>query len=412
MRRVVITGLGAITPLGGDAQRSWSAVCEGRSGIRRITRFDPTPFRTQIAGEVQEFRPEEFLDRREIRRMDLFVQYAVVAARMAVEDAALSLQEEEPQRVGVIVGTGFGGLITLERNHIALLNQGPQRVSPLFLPMMIANMASAQVSIHLGAKGPNSCVVTACATGAHCIGDAFRVIQRGDAEVMIAGGTEATLTPLMVAGFDAMRAMSTRNDEPERASRPFDRERDGFVPAEGAGVMVLEELEHARRRGARIYAELIGYGLTGDAYHVTAPDPEGDGAARCMAMALRDAGISPAEVDYINAHGTSTPLNDVVETMAIKRVFGEHAYRVPVSSTKSMTGHLLGAAGSVEAIFTVLAIRDGIIPPTINLEEPDPQCDLDYVPQRARRQEVRVAMSNSFGFGGANAVLVFRKLEE
>jgi len=335
----------------------------------------------------------------------------LAATQEALKDARLTITPDNAEEIGVIVGTGLGGLPTLERYHQVLMEKGPGRISPFFIPTLIANMAAGQIAIRFGAKGPNTCIVTACATGAHSIGDAFRAIQYGDAEAMIAGGTEANLTPLTIGGFNAMKALSTRNDEPEKASRPFERNRDGFVVAEGAGIMILEELEYALKRKARIYAELAGYGYTGDAYHITAPSPQGEGAARCMRMAIKDAGIKPEEIDYINAHGTSTSLNDLTETEAIKTVFGEHAYKVPVSATKSMTGHLLGAAGSTEAIFTLLALRDGIIPPTINYEEPDPQCDLDYVPNVARRQAVDVALSNAFGFGGTNATLIFRKYE-
>ncbi len=344
--------------------------------------------------------------------MDLFIHYAIAAAEMAVKDAQLEINEKNGDRVGVIVGTGLGGLPSIEKYHQVLLERGPGRITPFFIPMLIANLASGQIAMRFGAKGPNTCVVTACATGAHCIGDSARVIQYGDADVIIAGGTEANLTPLCIAGFNVMKALSVRNDQPERASRPFDRDRDGFVVAEGSGIIVLEELEHAKNRGApNIYGELIGYGYNGDAYHITAPAPEGDGAARCMAMALADARIAPDEVDHINAHGTSTTLNDITETQAIKRVFKDHAPKIPISSTKSMTGHLLGGAGSVEAIFSLLTIRDGIVPPTINLENPDPECDLDYVPQKAREVKVDIALSNAFGFGGTNAVLIFRRFD-
>jgi 3-oxoacyl-[acyl-carrier-protein] synthase II len=398
---VIPTGIGTAT--------AWKNVCEGKSGIGPLTRFDTNRFETKIAGEVKGFDPELCIDKKEIKRMDLFVQFALVATKEALEDARLEITPEIGERLGVIVGTGLGGLPTFEKNHTALMEKGPGRVSPFFIPMLIANMASGHIAMHFGAKGPNTCVVTACATGAHSIGDAFRVIQYGDAEVIIAGGTEANIAPLTVAGFNAMKALSTRNDEPEKASRPFEKNRDGFVVSEGAGIMILEELEHALRRGAKIYGELIGYGYTADAYHITAPSPDGDGAARCMRMALKDAGLKPEQVDTINAHGTSTTLNDLTETKAIKTVFGEHARQVPISGTKSMTGHLLGAAGSTEAIFALLTIRDGIIPPTINYEVPDPECDLDYVPNVARRVSVGVAMSNAFGFGGTNATLLFRK---
>lgn len=407
-RRVVVTGMGALSPLGIGVKASWEACTEGRSGIRRITKFDPAAYKTQIAGEVDQFDPAAYLDPKEMRRYDPFCQYALVASQMAMEDSGLQVTERLQDRAGVIVGTGFGGLETFERNYRLFLESGPRKISPFFIPMMIANMASGLVAVRFGIRGPNSCTVTACAASSHAIGDAFKVIQRGQADVMLAGGTEASLTGLTLGGFDVMKATSTRNSEPQRASRPFDRDRDGFVPAEGAAMLILEELGHARSRGARIYAEILGYGLSNDAHHYTAPDPEGRGAALCMKMALEDAGVAPEEVEYINAHGTSTPLNDAVETLAIKSVFGEQAYRVPISSTKSMTGHLLGAAGALELIFTCLTICEGVIPPTINYETPDPECDLDYVPNQARTARVRTAMSNSFGFGGTNACLVVR----
>ncbi len=408
-RRVLVTGLGAVTPLGVGMEKTWRALCEGKSGVNRISTFDTTDFQTKIAGQVKDFSPEDFLDKKQVRRMDSFVQYGMAAAIMAMEDSKLTVTDENAERIGVVVGTGLGGLPTLEKNHSMMLKGGPRKISPFFIPMMIANMAPGQIAIRFGIKGPNICVVTACAAGSHAIGDSYRLIQRGDVDAMVTGGTEATITPLNVGGFNALKAISTRNDEPQKASRPFEKDRDGFVPAEGAGIIVLEEMESALGRGAKIYAEIIGYGLTGDAYHITAPDPQGDGAARCMRMALNDAGISPAEVDYINAHGTSTPLNDVIETVAIKTVFNNHSKKVAVSSTKSMVGHLLGAAGGVEAIFSIMTIRDGIIPPTINYETPDPDCDLDYTPNVAKRADVSVAMSNSFGFGGTNAALVFKK---
>ncbi len=410
-RRVVVTGVGMVIPQGIGIDPVWEKICEGISGVGPITKFDASGFETRIAAEVKDFRAEEFIDPKELRKMDLFIHYALAATKIAIEDSGLELEKEDPERIGACVGTGLGGLSSLEKYHQVLLEKGPRRITPFFIPMIIANEASGQISIFHNLKGPNICVVTACATGAHCIGTAFRGIQYGDADVMVAGGVEATITPLAVAGFNAMRAISTRNDEPEKASRPFDRDRDGFVMGEGGAVMILEELERAKRRGAKIYAELVGYGYNSDAYHLAAPDPEGDGAARCMRMALKDAGLSPDEVDYINAHGTSTELNDITETLAIKRVFGERAYKIPVSSTKSMTGHLLGAAGSTEAVFSVLTIRDGVIPPTINYENPDPRCDLDYVPNVAREKKVKVVMSNSFGFGGTNSVLIFRKFE-
>ncbi|PIX23402.1 MAG: beta-ketoacyl-[acyl-carrier-protein] synthase II [Deltaproteobacteria bacterium CG_4_8_14_3_um_filter_43_13] len=410
-RRVVVTGLGAVTPLGIGAEKTWKALCAGKSGIGRISRFDTTNFQTKIAGEVKDFDPEDFLDKKQVRRMDSFVHYCMAATIMAMEDSKLEVANQDAERIGVLIGTGLGGLPTLEKNHTLLIEGGPKKISPFFIPMMIANMAPGQIAIHFGIKGPNTCVVTACAAGSHAIGDSYKLIQRGDADIVITGGTEATITPLNIGGFNAMKAISTNNDEPEKASRPFDKNRDGFVPAEGAGTIILEELELALKRGANIYGEIVGYGLTSDAFHITAPDPQGGGAARCMKMALLDANISPHEVDYINAHGTSTPLNDTIETIAIKTVFNEYSKKIPVSSTKSMTGHLLGAAGGVEAVFTILTIRDGIIPPTINYETPDPDCDLDYVPNVARRADVRIAISNSFGFGGTNATLVFKRFE-
>lgn len=409
-RRIVVTGLGLVTPLGTGVEKTWAALCAGQSGIGRITKFDPTGYDAQIAGEVRDFDPGRFIEKKEIKKMDTFIHYAVGAAQLAVEDAALKVAPEEATKVGVYIGSGIGGLGSIEHYHDVLKEKGPGRVSPFFIPMTIINLASGQVAIRIGAKGPNSCAVTACATGNHCIGDSFRLIQRGDADVMVAGGAEAAITPLGVAGFAAAKALSRRNDEPPRASRPFDKERDGFVLGEGAGVVVLEELEHARRRGARIYAELIGYGMNSDAYHITAPPEEGEGAVRCMELALKDAGIAKDQIGYINAHGTST-MADVIETCAIKQVFGELAYKIPVSSTKSMTGHLLGAAGGIEAVFSILALHHGILPPTINLDNPDPACDLDYVPNKARAVSVKIALSNSFGFGGVNACLIFRRLD-
>jgi 3-oxoacyl-[acyl-carrier-protein] synthase II len=386
----------------------WSALLQGRSGIGPITKFDTAGYPTRIAGEVRNFDPLNFVDKKDARRLDPYLQYAVAASALAVQDAALETSKVEASRFGVLIGSGIGGITTLLESHRNLLEKGPDRVSPFFIPMLIVNMASGLVSMRFGAKGPNSSVVTACATGNHAIGDSFEILQRGDADVMIAGGSEAIIIPLTIAGFCSMKAMSTRNDEPTKAMRPFDATRDGFVCGEGAGIVVLETLEHAQARDARIYAEIIGYGMTGDAHHMTAPDPEGDGAARAMAMAVRDAGLEPSAVGYINAHGTSTPYNDKFETLAIKRVFGEHARRLAVSSTKSMTGHLLGAAGGIEAIATVLALHHGVLPPTINYETPDPDCDLDYIPNQARKQNVEVAISNAFGFGGTNATLAFR----
>jgi 3-oxoacyl-[acyl-carrier-protein] synthase II len=410
-RRVVVTGVGLVLPQGIGIDSVWEKIYEGVSGVGPITKFDTTDFDTKIAAEIKGFRSEDYIEPKEIKKMDIFIHYALAATRIALDDAGLEISEENCEKVGVIVGTGLGGLTSIEKYHKVLLERGPQRMTPFFIPMLIANEASGQIAIHVGAKGPNLCVVTACATGSHSIGESFRCIQHGDADVVIAGGVEATITPLAVAGFNAMKAISTRNDEPERASRPFERDRDGFVMGEGAAIIILEEFEHARKRGATIYAEMIGYGYNGDAYHLAAPDPDGDGAARCIQMALRDAKLSPEEVDYINAHGTSTELNDLTETLAIKRVFGDYAYKLPVSSTKSMTGHLLGAAGSTEAAFTCLTIRDKIMPPTINYDNPDPRCDLDFVPNEAREGDVRVAISNAFGFGGTNATLVFKRNE-
>ncbi|MEK7362521.1 MAG: beta-ketoacyl-ACP synthase II [candidate division NC10 bacterium] len=408
-RRVVVTGLGALTPVGNSAEEYWAAISQGKSGIGPITKFDAKDLPTRIAGEIRNFDPLKWVDKKEARRLDPYLKYAIACAAMAVEDAALNVEKVERTRFGVLVGSGIGGITTLLESHKDLLEKGPDRVSPFFIPMLIINMASGLISMRYGAKGPNSAVVTACATGNHAIGDAFKVIQRNDADVMIAGGAEAIITELTFAGFCQMKAMSTRNDEPTKASRPFDADRDGFVCSEGGGLVVLESLEHAVKRDARIYAEIVGYGMSSDAHHMTAPDPEGDGAARCMAEAIRDAGVAPADVGYINAHGTSTPYNDKFETMAIKRVFGPHAKKLAVSSTKSMVGHLLGAAGGVEAIATILGIHHGLLPPTINYETPDPECDLDYVPNQARKQEVEVALSNAFGFGGTNATLAFRR---
>ena len=407
-RRVVVTGLGVITPLGIGVSPTWKALCEGHSGIGRITRFDPTGYAAQIAGEVKGFDPAAFIEKKEIKKMDTFIHYAVAASQMAVDDAGLKIAPEEATRAGVYIGSGIGGLGSIEHYGKVLQEKGPDRVSPFFIPMTIINLASGQVAIRLGAKGPNSCAVTACATGNHCIGDAFRLIQLDEADVMVAGGAEAAITPLGVAGFAASRALSTRNDEPTKASRPFDKDRDGFVLSEGAGIVVLEELERARRRGARIYAELVGYGMNSDAYHITAPSENGEGAVRCMELAIKNAKISKDEIGYINAHGTST-MADAIETRAIKQVFGERAHRIPVSSTKSMTGHLLGAAGGIEAVFSVLAIHHKLLPPTINLDHPDPECDLDYIPGKARPASVTVALSNSFGFGGVNACLLFKR---
>jgi 3-oxoacyl-[acyl-carrier-protein] synthase II len=409
-RRVVITGMGVVTSLGFGIESFWQNLIAGKSGVGPITSFDTRAFATRFAAEIRDFRPEEFMERKEARRMDRFVQFAVAAARMAMEDACFTITPENAERVGVLIGSGIGGILTIEEQFRIMLEKGPDRISPFFIPMLISDMASGQVSILFGAKGPNSTVVTACATGTHAIGDAYHIIRRGDADAMIAGGAEAAISPLGLGGFCAARALSTRNDDPERASRPFDADRDGFVMAEGAGVLILETLESAQRRNARIYAEIVGYGLSGDAFHVTAPAPEGEGAARAMKMALLKAGIQPEEVDYINAHGTSTIPNDRLETAAIKRVFGEAAYQVAISSTKSMTGHLLGAAGAVEAIVCALAIKHQMVPPTINYETPDPECDLDYTPNRPCPRRIRVAMSNSFGFGGHNATIILRQI--
>lgn len=408
-KRVVVTGVGLITPLGIGVEDSWNGLIEGRPGIRRITHFDSSTFLTQIAGEVEGFNPEDYIEPKEVKKMDRFIHFAIAAATMAMEDSGLKITKSNTERVGVIVGSGIGGLQAIEHYHSVLLEKGPRRISPFFIPMLIINLASGQISIKFGAKGPNSAVATACATGSHSIGDAYKIIKRGDADAMIVGGTEAVITPLGISGFNAMKALSTRNGEPEKASRPFDKDRDGFVMGEGAGVIILESLESALNRGAKIYAEIVGYGMTADAYHITSPAPEGEGAARCMAMALRDGGVDPSEIDYINAHGTSTKYGDELESNAIKTVFGEHAYKVAISSTKSMTGHLLGAAGGVEAIISVFSIYNDIVPPTINLDNPDPECDLDYVPYKSRKMTVNYALSNSFGFGGTNACLLFKK---
>ncbi len=406
--------MGVVTPVGLNVDDFWNSLLQGVSGISRIEHFDTTDFPTKIAGSIKNFQPEAMLnlDRKEIRHMDRFVQFAVAASKMALSHSGLEITEDIANRVGVYIGSGIGGLMTLEEQHRNLLERGPKRVSPFFIPMMIGNMASGQVSILFGAKGPNSAPVSACATSANAIGDAFKMIERGIADAMICGGAESTLTPLAFAGFCSAKALSERNEEPERASRPFDSGRDGFVMGEGAGILVLEELEFAKKRGANIIAEVVGYGMSADAYHLVQPDPNGDGAARSMQAAVDDAGISLQDVDYINAHGTSTPLGDLAETKAVKTVFGEHAYKLSVSSTKSMTGHLLGAAGGIEAIASILAIRDHIMPPTINLDDPDPECDLDYVPNQPKTKDLTYTMSNSFGFGGHNASLIFKKYAE
>lgn len=410
-KRVVITGLGAVTPVGIGIDAFWQSLINGKSGIERITRFDPSDYSTQIAGEVKDFDASQFIDKKEAKRMDRCTQFAIAAAKMAFQDAGIDFDQEDRSRMGTLIGTGIGGMDTLHDQYKTLFDKGPGRISPFFVPMMIANMPAGQTSITFGLQGPCSCVVTACATGTNAIGDAFKIIQRGDADVMVAGGTEAAISPSAVAGFCAMKAMSTRNDEPQKASRPFDKDRDGFVMGEGAGIIIMETLDHALARGAKIYAEIVGYGSNADAYHITAPAPEGAQAAKCMAMALKDAGMEPKEVDYINAHGTSTPLNDKNETLAIKALFGDHAQKLKVSSTKSMTGHLLGAAGGIEAIASVLTIAKGVVPPTINLENQDEELDLDYVPNKAQEHTVHAALSNSFGFGGHNATILVKKYQ-
>ena len=410
MRRVVVTGVGVVSPLGTGNRKNWDALTAGRSGIDHITRFDATDFPVRIAGEVKDFVAEDFIEKKEIKKMDLFIQYALAAAHFAMEDSGFKVNDENAERVGVLVGAGLGGLPSIERYHTALLEGGYKKISPFFIPMLIINLAPGHISIRYGAKGPNISSVSACATSTHSIGDAYHIILRGDADAMIAGGTESTITPLGIGGFAVMRALSDRNDSPQTASRPFEKNRDGFVMGEGAGIVILEEYESAKKRGAKIYAEVAGYGLTGDAYHLTAPAPGGEGAARCMRMALNKAGLNPEDVNYINAHGTSTPMNDLYETMAIKSTFGDHAKKLMVSSTKSMTGHALGAAGGMEAVYTLMAMDSGIVPPTINYQEPDPECDLDYVPNTARDAKITAALSNNFGFGGTNATLLFRKI--
>ena len=410
-RRVVITGIGLVSSLGIGTESNWQALSAGTSGVSRITKFDVSGFAAQIGAEVKGFDPLRFIEKKDVKKMDVFIQYAIAASQFAMDDSRLQITADNAADVGVFIGSGIGGFITIEREHKALLDGGPRRISPFFIPSAIINLAAGQVSIRFGAKGPNLATCTACSASAHAIGESFEIIRRGDAEAMIAGGSEAAITPMSVGGFGAMRALSTRNAEPERASRPFDKDRDGFIIGEGAGVVILEELEHARRRGAPIYAELVGYGLSADAYHMTAPSEDGDGGRRVMAMAIRKAGIRPDEVDYINAHGTSTPYNDKLETMAIKACFGDHARALAISSTKSMTGHLLGGAGGLEAGITALAIHHQLVPPTINLDAPDPECDLDYVPHTSRTMAIRYALSNSFGFGGTNAALLFKKYE-
>jgi len=410
-RRVVVTGVGLVTPLGTGVEKTWSALCAGQSGIGPVTRFDASGLGVNIAAEVKDFLVEEHIDRKVAKHLDLFVQYAVAAAGEALRDAGFAVTPENAPRVGSIMGCGMGGLPTIEKYHQIALEKGTRRITPFFIPMVIPNMGAGQISIIYGTRGPNLALSTACAAGTHAVGEAFRSIAHDECDVIITGGSESVICPMAFGGFHSMKALSTRNDAPEKASRPFDRDRDGFIISEGAGVLILEELEHALARGAEIYAEVAGYGLSGDGYHMAAPPEDGDGAVRCMAMALKDAGMQAEDIDYINAHGTSTPLNDVVETRAIKRVFGPHAHRLAISSTKSMTGHMLGGAGGIEAVFTALSIRDQIAPPTINLDNPEPECDLDYVPHTARKMRIRAAMSNSFGFGGTNAVLIMKRYE-
>jgi 3-oxoacyl-[acyl-carrier-protein] synthase II len=410
-RRVVVTGIGLVSSLGIGTEANWAALCAGQSGIGTITKFDAAQFATRIAGEVKGFDPLQFVEKKDVKKMDIFIQYAIAAAQFAVDDAKLTITPELGPRAGVFIASGIGGFTTIEREHKALLEGGPRKISPFFIPSAIINLAAGQVSIRFGAKGPNSATCTACSASAHAIGDAFEIIKRGAADVMIAGGSEAAITPMGIGGFGAMRALSTRNDEPERASRPFDKDRDGFIVGEGSGVLILEEYEMARSRGARIYAEVVGYGMSADAYHITAPSEDGDGPFRVMGAALKSAGIQPAQISYINAHGTSTPHGDKVETIAITRCFGEHAKRLAISSTKSMTGHLLGAAGGLEAGITVLAVYDQVVPPTINLDHPDEECNLDYVPNTKRPLAIEYALSNSFGFGGTNAALLFKRYE-
>ncbi len=408
-RRVVVTGIGLVTPLGIGVKETWSALIAGKSGVGEITRFDTTDYATKIAAEVKGFNAEDFMPKKDAKRMETFIAYAVAATRMAIDDSGLKIDSSNGHRVGVITGCGLGGLNMLEITARTVENAGPKRVSPFFIPLLIGNMAPGMISIQFGAKGPNSSIATACAAGGHAIGEAFEIIKYGKADAMITGGVESVITRTCIAGFGAMKAISTRNSDPQKASRPFDRDRDGFVVGEGSGILLLEALEHAQARGAKIYAEITGFGMSGDGYHMTSPPPDGEGAARCMLAALDDAGLKPADIDYINAHGTSTPLNDLYETRAIKLAFGDAAYKVPISSTKSMTGHLLGGAGGIETVFTALVIQHGIIPPTINLDNPGEECDLDYVPHVARKADVTHAMTNSFGFGGTNASLILKK---
>ncbi len=412
LRRVVVTGLGTLSSVGKTASESWNSIKNGKSGISKISKFDISDYSVHIAGEVKNYNPLDYFDRKELRKLDPYMQFALIAAGEAIKDSGLNLEKINQERAGVYISSGIGGISTIESNHQRLLSRGPSRVSPFFLPAALANLATGNVSMRYGLKGPNFANVTACAASTHSVGDSFKIIQRGDADIMVVGGAEYPITPLGIAGFSVMKAISSRNDDPERASRPFDKDRDGFVVAEGAGILLLEDLEHAIKRGAKIYAEVVGYGYTSDAYHVTAPDPEGGGAARTMAMALDDAEVKPEEIDYINAHGTSTPLNDKLETLAIKKVFGENAYNINISSTKSMTGHMLGATGATEAIFTILAITDSFIPPTINYETKDEECDLNYTPNKGISKNIRYALSNSFGFGGTNGALIFKKFED
>lgn len=411
-RRVVVTGVGLVTPLGTGTQKTWGNICAGTSGVGLITRFDTSDYAVKIAAEVKDFQAEDFIEKKLAKHLDLFVQYAIAAARMAFEDSGAIINEANCERVGVITGCGMGGLPIIEQTHLSLLERGAKRISPFFIPMAIPNMPSGHISMQLGAKGPNLAFSTACAAGTHAVGEAYRSIVHGSSDMVITGGSEAVICPLGIGGFSAMKALSTRNEAPEQASRPFDKDRDGFIMSEGSGMLIIEELEHALKRGARIYAEIIGYGASSDAYHIAAPPEDGEGAARCLRMALQDAGLKPEDIDYINAHGTSTPLNDRCETQAIKTVFGEHAKRLAISSTKSMTGHMLGAAGGIEAAFMALAIKDQIAPPTMNLQEASPECDLDYVPNQARKMEIRAAVSNSFGFGGTNGVIVMQRYND
>ncbi len=411
-RRVVVTGVGLVTPLGIGVEETWDALCAGRSGIDEITYFDAADYPTRIAGEVKNFNPEDWMSVKDAKRTEKFIAYAIAATRMAMKDSGLTIDQSNENRVGVITGCGLGGLQIMERTIVSVMTRGPKRVSPFFIPMLIGNMAPGMISIYFGAKGPNASLATACAAGAHAVGDSFRAIQNGMADAMITGGVEAVVTQSCIAGFSAMKALSTRNETPQKASRPFERDRDGFVVGEGSGILIIEALEHALKRGAKVYAEIVGFGMSGDGFHISAPPPDGDGAARCMQAAIDDAGISYEQVDYINAHGTSTPLNDLYETRAIKTVFKNKALSIPVSSTKSMTGHLLGGAGGVETVFTALTIKNGIIPPTINYENPDPECDLDYVPNVARKEKVTYALTNSFGFGGTNGCLLLRAYEK